>query len=154
MICKGKSVFSLLKKLSSQGKKIVFTNGCFDIIHPGHIYLLKKAKTFGDVLIVGLNSDSSVSAIKKGRPINNFEFRAKVLDSLKFVDFVCGFSERTPLELIKKIKPDVLVKGGDWKEAEVVGADFVRKRGGVVKVVPYKKGYSTTEIIKRIADRG
>jgi rfaE bifunctional protein nucleotidyltransferase chain/domain len=139
-----------LEKSRAAGKRIVFTNGCFDIIHPGHIYLLKKAKSFGDVLVVGLNSDSSVKSIKKGRPINSYRFRAEVLDSLKFVDFVCGFSERTPLALIKKVKPDVLVKGGDWKESEVVGADFVKSRGGSVRIITYKKGYSTTGIIKKI----
>ncbi|MCD6412769.1 MAG: D-glycero-beta-D-manno-heptose 1-phosphate adenylyltransferase [Elusimicrobia bacterium] len=140
-----------LKKFSAAGKKkIVFTNGCFDIIHPGHVYLLKKAKSFGDILVVGLNSNSSVARIKKGRPINNFRFRSEVLDSLKFVDFVCGFSEKTPLALIKRVRPDVLVKGGDWKESEVVGADFVKSLGGEVKIIPYKKGFSTTGIIKKV----
>jgi rfaE bifunctional protein nucleotidyltransferase chain/domain len=105
----------VIDKLKSDGKKIVFTNGCFDIIHIGHIRYLKDAKVFGDVLVVGLNSDKSVSKIKPARPINYQNQRAEVLSSLEMVDYVTIFDEKTPYELIKLVEPDVLVKGGDWK---------------------------------------
>lgn len=136
-------------------KKIVFTNGCFDILHLGHIHLLKKAKKLGDVLIIGLNSDSSVKKIKgEERPIKDENTRAQILASLEMVDFVVIFKEKTPLRLIKSIRPDVLVKGGDWKESEIVGADFVKSYKGKVKRIKYLKGHSTTQIIKRIKGEG
>ncbi|MCD6423341.1 MAG: D-glycero-beta-D-manno-heptose 1-phosphate adenylyltransferase [Elusimicrobia bacterium] len=150
MIISKKKLKKIVSGLKKKNKKIVFTNGCFDIIHPGHIHLLEKAKSFGDVLIVGLNSDSSVRAIKPKRPINSFKARANVVDAIKYVDFVCGFSEKTPLNLIKIVKPDVLVKGGDWKEREIVGSSFVLSYGGQVKRIALKKGFSTTQIVKKI----
>ncbi len=134
--------------------KIVFTNGCFDIIHRGHIEYLKKAKSLGDVLIVGLNSDNSVQRLKGDkRPINNESDRAVVLRELKSVDFVVIFEEDTPLELIKKIRPDILVKGGDWPTNQIVGHEFVLKNGGEVYSIPFIEGYSTTNIIKKITGK-
>ncbi len=144
-----------ISKIRKEKKKIVFTNGCFDILHLGHIHLLKKAKKLGDVLIIGLNSDSSVKKIKgEKRPIKDENTRAQILASLEMVDFVVIFKEKTPLRLIKSIRPDVLVKGGDWKESEIVGADFVKSYKGKVKRIKYLKGHSTTQIIKRIKGEG
>lgn len=149
-----KSAGSLAKTLfalRSKGRRIVFTNGCFDILHVGHVAYLEKAKTLGDVLIVGLNSDKSVRTIKgKSRPINNERDRAKVLAALYFVDYITIFSEATPKELIKKLRPDTIVKGGDWKAADIVGASLVRAYGGRVVVLPFVRGYSTTSLIKRL----
>jgi rfaE bifunctional protein nucleotidyltransferase chain/domain len=135
-----------VEKLKTEGKKLVFTNGCFDIIHAGHIRYLKEAKALGDVLIVGLNSDKSVSAIKPGRPVNPQDQRAEVLSSLEMVDYVTLFDEETPYELIKLLQPDILVKGGDWKKEEIVGSDIARQTFSL----PYIHGISTTEIIERI----
>ena len=130
----------------SNGRKIVFTNGCFDIIHAGHIRYLRHAKTLGDILIVGLNSDASVSRIKPKRPINPQEQRAEVLSSLDMVDYVTIFEEDTPYELIRVLKPDVLVKGGDWKKEDIVGSDIVKE----TLSLPYIEGVSTSEIIEKI----
>ena len=132
--------------------KIVFTNGCFDILHHGHIDYLSKASDLGDVLVIGLNSDSSVKKLEKGanRPIQNENDRALILSSIQFVDAITIFNEDTPLELIKTVQPDVLVKGGDWKESEIVGADAVKGKGGIVVTIPFVDGYSTTNIEKRI----
>jgi rfaE bifunctional protein nucleotidyltransferase chain/domain len=135
-----------VRKLKEDGRKIVFTNGCFDIIHIGHVRYLKEAKALGDVLIIGLNSDRSVSVIKPGRPVNPQDQRAEVLASLEMVDYVVMFDEETPYELIKLIQPDVLVKGGDWKKEEIVGSDIAKETFSL----PYIKGISTTEIIERI----
>lgn len=132
---------------------IVFTNGCFDIIHPGHIDLLKRARAFGTKLIVGINSDASVRKIKGSpRPFILQADRAEILESLRFVDEVRIFDETTPEKLIKQIKPDVLVKGGDWRIDEIIGADFVRKNGGQVFSVPLKNGYSSSAVVERILD--
>jgi len=142
----------ILARLKDEGKKIVFTNGCFDIIHPGHVKYLKRAKDLGDVLVVGLNSDSSVRAIKGiHRPINRESDRALVLASLYFVDYVTLFSSTTPEGLIRSFKPDLLVKGGDWRIKDIAGSDFVKSHGGRVVKVPFVKGYSTTSIIKKIS---
>ncbi|QQS41968.1 MAG: D-glycero-beta-D-manno-heptose 1-phosphate adenylyltransferase [Acidobacteriota bacterium] len=131
--------------------KTVFTNGCFDIIHPGHVELLKAARSFGDRLIVGINSDRSVCAIKgPARPINSESNRKAVLEGLAAVDEVIIFDELTPDQLIKDLKPDVLVKGGDWDESEIIGADTVRSYGGEVRSVPLVKGYSTSLLIEKI----
>ena len=132
--------------------KIVFTNGCFDILHHGHIDYLSKASDLGDVLIIGVNSDSSVKKLEKGanRPIQNENDRALILSSLQFVEAITIFNEDTPLELIKTILPDVLVKGGDWKPEQIVGADVVKAKGGEVVIIPFVDGYSTTDIEKRI----
>jgi len=137
--------------LRKQGKKIVFTNGCFDILHYGHIKYLQDAKGLADVLVLGLNSDSSVKKIKgSARPINKQLDRARVLSALSCVDYLTIFSEDTPLRLIRLIQPDVLVKGGDWQTEKIVGADFVKARGGKVLAIPYIKGYSTTKLINKI----
>ena len=141
----------LIKRLRKKNKKIVFTNGCFDIIHPGHIYLLKKSKDMGDVLIVGLNSDSSIKKIKsEDRPINKESDRVKILESIKHINYVTIFNEETPLKLIKLINPDILVKGGDYKINEIVGSDFVIQNGGEVKIIPFIGGHSTSKLIDRI----
>jgi len=132
-------------------KKIVFTNGCFDIVHAGHVDYLEKAKSLGDILVVGMNSDSSVRRIKgEKRPVVPQELRAKVLSSLKPVDYVVIFEEDTPLELIKAVKPDVLVKGGDWDIDKIVGREFVESYGGKVVTIPFEYDISTTRIIERI----
>ncbi len=132
-------------------RKVVFTNGCFDILHKGHIAYLQKAKKLGDLLVVGMNSDASVKRLKgKGRPVNSQKDRALVLSALRCVDRVVLFSEDTPEKLIRKIRPDVLVKGGDWKKKDVVGAPFVESYGGKVWLLPYIKGFSTTEILAKI----
>lgn len=136
----------IISRHKSQGKKIVFTNGCFDIIHIGHTRYLTEAKNFGDILVIGLNSDNSVSRMKHGRPIISEEQRAEALSALYMVDYITLFDEDTPYELIKEIKPDVLVKGADWKEEDIVGRDIVRN----VYTVPFVEGVSTTEIINKI----
>lgn len=139
------------EKLKSEGKIIVFTNGCFDILHPGHIKLLKKAKSLGDVLIVGLNKDNSVRKLKgKNRPIIDEKGRAEILSSLYMVDYVVLFGEKTPIKLIKEILPHYIVKGGDYKKEDVVGKDIVEKHGGKVVIVPLYKKYSTTKIIEKM----
>ena len=131
--------------------KIVFTNGCFDIIHYGHISYLLKASEFGDILIVGLNSDDSIRRIKgEKRPIFNQESRSMVLASLLFVSNVVVFNEDTPLKLIEKIRPNILVKGGDYTEDSIIGANFVKSYGGEVKIINYINGYSTSKIIEKI----
>jgi rfaE bifunctional protein nucleotidyltransferase chain/domain len=140
---------TICAKLRAEGKKIVFTNGCFDILHRGHVRYLEQAKKLGDILIVGLNSDRSVSGIKPGRPINNQRDRAAVLAALCAVDYVTIFDEATPYALVKALRPDVLVKGGDWKKADIVGSDIV----GETYSLPFVKGVSTTEIIGKILRR-
>ncbi len=136
--------------LKSEGKKIVFTNGCFDLLHLGHVRYLREAGKLGDILIVGLNSDASVKRMKPQRPINEELHRAEVLAALEMVDYVTIFSEDTPYELIKTIKPDVLVKGGDWKIEDIVGSDIVAD----VRSLPYVAGVSTTGIIEKILKSG
>ncbi len=137
--------------IRASGKIIVFTNGCFDIIHAGHVSYLSKAKSYGDVLIVGLNTDDSVHRLKgKDRPINNENDRAIVLNALSFVDYVVLFDEDTPYKLIKQVKPDVLVKGGDYTIETVVGADFVTESGGIVRLIPLLENRSTTNIVKKL----
>jgi len=136
---------------NNKSKKIVFTNGCFDILHLGHIEYLNEAKAQGDVLIIGLNSDSSIKTIKgSDRPINNQNDRMAMLLNLKAVDCVQIFSEETPETIIKLIKPNVLVKGGDWKPEQILGSDFVLANGGEVKSLLFKEGYSTSNIIRSI----
>ena len=143
------SLDRLMKKIErfrKENKNIVFTNGCFDIIHSGHVMLLRKAKEMGDILIVGLNSDNSVRRLKgEKRPVNKENDRAEILSSLEFVDFVVIFNEDTPYELLQKIRPDVLLKGGDYKAEDVVGREFSAE----TVIVPFLKGYSTSEIIKQ-----
>lgn len=135
--------------LRSRGQRIVFTNGCFDIIHIGHLRYLAKAKTLGDILVIGLNSDRSVAVIKPDRPINPEDQRAEVLSSLNMVDFVTLFDEETPYELIKALQPDVLVKGGDWKKEDIIGSDIAKETYSL----PYLEGVSTTGLIEKIKKR-
>jgi rfaE bifunctional protein nucleotidyltransferase chain/domain len=134
-----------------KNSKIVFTNGCFDILHRGHVTYLNEAKGQGDILVVGLNSDASVKRLKGDeRPINNESDRKFVLENLKAIDFVEIFSEDTPLNLIKKIIPNVLVKGGDWSIDQIVGSEFVIENGGEVKSLKFIDGHSTTSTIEKI----
>lgn len=137
----------------NEGKRIVFTNGCFDILHRGHVTYLAEARKLGDLLVVGLNSDASVKRLKgPERPINNEDDRQYVLSQLKSVDFVEIFTEDTPLELILKVKPQILVKGGDWKIDQIVGGKEVIKSGGDVFSLNFVDGYSTTNIIHKIQE--
>ena len=137
----------------ADGQQIVFTNGCFDIVHLGHIDYLEKARALGQRLILGLNTDSSVSCIKGPlRPVVNEYARARLMAALEFVDAVTLFGEPTPLELIEAVRPDVLVKGDDYTVATIVGADFVLARGGRVETVALVPGYSTTKLIERIKE--
>ena len=132
------------------GKKIGFTNGCFDLIHPGHIALLETSKTHCDILIVGLNSDRSVTKLKgSARPIQDELSRKTILTALKAVSLVMIFDEETPERLIKKVKPDIIVKGGDYNIEDIIGADFVRSYGGEVLIIPYLKGNSSSNIIDK-----
>ena len=149
-IIAGRALDKAVAGLRADNKKIVFTNGCFDIIHVGHIAYLKKARLLGDALVIGLNSDSSVRAIKGiARPINREADRATVLAAMYFVDYITIFSDPTPERLIRQISPDVLAKGADWKIRDIVGADFVRSYGGKIARIPYIKGYSTTAVIEK-----
>ncbi|RUM28035.1 MAG: D-glycero-beta-D-manno-heptose 1-phosphate adenylyltransferase [Aquifex sp.] len=144
-------LLEILKEERKKGKRVVFTNGCFDVIHAGHVDYLEKAKNLGDILVVGLNSDHSVRRIKgEKRPIIPQEMRAKVLSSLKPVDYVVIFEEDTPAKLIEAIKPDVLVKGGDWPLEKIVGKDFVESYGGKVLTIPFEYDISTSQIIEKI----
>lgn len=137
--------------LKALGKKIVFTNGCFDILHHGHLDYLVKAASLGNILVIGLNSDASVKKLKgEERPLNQQGDRAFQMASLLFVDAVCLFEEDTPLELIEAIRPDILVKGGDYTQDTIVGAAAVLNYGGRVEVIPFVDGYSTTGLIERI----
>lgn len=143
-----------LKKLRKSGKKIVFTNGCFDILHLGHVRYLRVARSNGDILVVGLNSDKSVNLIKGDkRPVVEQSQRAEVIAGLWCVDYVTVFDEPDPLALIELLKPDVLVKGEDWPEQEIIGADVVKKHGGKIVQAPSVPGISTSIIIERIKDR-
>lgn len=133
------------------GEKIVFTNGCFDIVHLGHIDYLEKARALGDKLVLGLNTDTSVSRLKGPlRPVVDEQARARLMAALSFVDAVILFDEPTPLQLIETLGPDILVKGDDYTPETIVGADFVISRGGEVKTIPLVKGYSTSSIIEKI----
>lgn len=147
-----KSLDDLITKLNSQrkDKKVVFTNGCFDLLHVGHIRYLEEAKKNGDILVVGINSDASVKRLKgEDRPIQKEDERAEILAALRAVDHTVLFTEDTPLELIKKIKPDILVKGGDWAIDQIVGADVVLQNGGEVRSLLFVEGRSTTNILKK-----
>ncbi|MAD59264.1 MAG: D-glycero-beta-D-manno-heptose 1-phosphate adenylyltransferase [Flammeovirgaceae bacterium] len=152
---KGKLAITSLEKscreIRLKDKKIVFTNGCFDILHPGHIHILSKAKSLGDILVVGLNSDLSVKKLKGDkRPLVSEDDRSRVLLSLRFVDYVIIFNELTPLKVIKKIKPDYLVKGGDYNENDIVGSDFVKASGGQVEIIKFLDGYSSSNYIDNL----
>ncbi|MGD8560876.1 MAG: D-glycero-beta-D-manno-heptose 1-phosphate adenylyltransferase [Desulfarculaceae bacterium] len=140
------------RQIQKQGGLVVFTNGCFDLLHAGHVRYLAQARSLGDLLILGLNSDESVRSLNKGkdRPLVPQEQRAEVVGALAAVDLVVIFEEPTPYELIDQIQPDLLVKGGDWEPERIVGADLVQSRGGQVHSLPLTPGISTTDLIKRI----
>lgn len=155
-------LIKISQKAKKQNKIVVFTNGCFDLLHVGHIKLLKKAKSLGDILIVGLNSDSSMKKLNKEpsrrdkddkRPILPQQDRAEILAGLESVDCICIFNEQTPLKLIRSILPDVLVKGADYKMTQIVGREEVLKKGGKVITIPLYKGKSTTNLIRSIVKR-
>ncbi len=148
-----KEIQEIAEHLKKNNKTVAFTNGCFDILHMGHISYLQKARAICDILIVGLNSDASVKRIKgKNRPINSQHDRAFVLCGLESVDYVVLFEEDTPINLIKAVKPDILIKGADWKEKEVAGCDFVKSYGGACRFIEFVNNRSTTNIIKKIVD--
>ncbi|UXM85381.1 D-glycero-beta-D-manno-heptose 1-phosphate adenylyltransferase [Methanococcus aeolicus] len=140
---------NIVSELKAQNLEIVFTNGCFDIVHKGHVEYLNHAKRFGDVLIVGINSDESIKKIKGDkRPIIPLESRVYILDNLKSIDFVVPFDEETPINLIKIIKPDIHVKGGDYNEEDLPESKIIKEYGGKVKIIPLIEGFSTTNIIE------
>ncbi len=145
-------IAKLLKRIR-KGKQVVFTNGCFDILHKGHVKYLEDAKALGDILVVAINSDSSVKKIKgPKRPLNKVDDRAYLVGALESVDFVTIFNETTPLETMKIVRPDVIVKGADWKIDNIVGKDLVESYGGKVRTIKFIKNYSTTSLIDKILD--
>ena len=149
-----KYALELINEAKKSGKKIIMTNGCFDIIHTGHVRYLSKAKSLGDYLVIAVNDDESVKRLKgNGRPINTLEDRMLVLNSLASVNLVISFSQDTPEEIISSVNPDVLVKGGDYKEENIAGAESVRKSGGEVVIMPFDEGYSTSLILKKLKDK-
>jgi len=144
-----------IEALKAKGKRIVFTNGCFDLLHPGHMRYLDAARQMGDFLVVAVNTDRSVKIVKgANRPIQFQDERTELLAALSFVDAVVLFDEDNPLKVIQHLVPDVLVKGGDWAEDKIIGADVVKKAGGVVKSLPFVTGYSTTALIEKIKKQG
>jgi D-beta-D-heptose 7-phosphate kinase/D-beta-D-heptose 1-phosphate adenosyltransferase len=155
---KVKDISSLKKEigaLKAEGKRIVFTNGCFDLLHSGHMRYLYAARQMGDYLVVAVNTDRSVKAIKgAGRPVQSQDERTELLAALSFVDAVVLFDEDNPLNVIRQLVPNVLVKGGDWTEDKIIGADVVKQAGGVVKSLPFVTGYSTTALIEKIRKQG
>lgn len=143
-----------LKSHTKTTESIVFTNGCFDLLHPGHLFLLKYAKSLGNKLVIGLNSDFSVRQLKgPDRPINNFYFRASMLSYFSFVDYIIGFNEDTPINIIQALRPNVIIKGGDYTAENIVGADFISGYGGRVITVPIMEGFSTSNTINKIHER-
>ncbi len=147
------SLAQIIEKLREEGKKSVFTNGVFDLIHPGHIRYLREARSLGDVLIVALNTDESVTRIKgPERPILPLVERARILAALEVVDYLTAFSEDTPLEVLQVLRPDLLVKGGDYTPDQVVGRDLVESYGGLCRTLAFSPGYSTTSVIERILE--
>ena len=146
-----RALVGVVRRANARGRRVVFTNGCFDLLHAGHVKLLEHARRQGDLLIVGLNSDRSVRALKgPGRPVFSQRDRALLLAELQSVDYVTIFNERTPQRLIERLRPDVLMKGADWRSGQIVGSDVVRRKGGRVVRFPILKGYSTTKLIQRI----
>jgi len=145
-VCNRQTIRKISARLRKEGKKIVFTNGCFDLLHAGHVRYLNRARKLGDVLIIGLNADSSVAGLKPGRPVNSQKHRAEVLAGLAAVDYIVIFSEKTPYNLIKTVRPDLLVKGGDWKKEDIVGSDIAKE----TRSLAYIKGLSTTKTIEKI----
>ena len=149
-----KDNIEIINRIKAERKKIVFTNGCFDLLHVGHVRYLAQAKKLGDFLIIGLNSDSSVKELKgEDRPINSFEDRASLLSAIESVDLVIMFEEQTPENLIKDIVPDILVKGGDYNIEDIVGYQTVMQNGGQVKTLSFYDGYSSTNYINKIKKR-
>jgi len=145
------SLLPLLARWRAAGERIVFTNGCFDLLHLGHVDYLEQARAFGDRLVVGLNSDSSVSRLKgPSRPVNDEYARARILAALAFTDAITVFAEETPYALIQQVQPDVLVKGNDYRAEDIVGYDVVMARGGRVETIPMVAGYSTTGTIAKL----
>ncbi len=144
----------IIEDLKAKGKRIVFTNGCFDLLHLGHIRYLEKAKSLGDILVVGVNSDRSVQSLKgPERPILPEEERAEILSGLECVDYITVFDEQTPLELISSLQPHILVKGGDWTKETTVGKEVVERSGGKVVILPFEEGSSTSNLIETILKR-
>jgi rfaE bifunctional protein nucleotidyltransferase chain/domain len=142
---------ALIGSLQGQGRRVVFTNGCFDLLHPGHVRYLERARALGDILVIAVNSDDSVRRLKgPGRPIIPESDRSEVVAALQCVDYVTIFTEDTPLEVIEQLRPDVLVKGGDWPKDQIVGRRSVEQRGGQVVTIEFEQGFSTTGIIERI----
>lgn len=140
-------------QLKHQDKKVVFTNGCFDLLHSGHIHLFREARKKGDVFIVGVNDDSSIRKIKgASRPIFSLKERIEILAAIEDIDYLASFSEETPQKIIARLLPDILVKGGDWKPEEVVGKREVEDAGGEVEIIPYLEGRSSSDIVKRIVN--
>jgi len=149
-----KELVKIREQARQRGQTVVFTNGCFDLLHRGHVEYLRQAKALGDLLVVGLNSDRSVRQLKgRGRPLTPEEDRAQVLAALEMVDYICVFDEETPAQLIAAVVPDVLVKGGDYRVGEIVGRDTVGAAGGRVVVVREMEGFSTQGLIERILQR-
>ena len=145
------SLREVCKNLQKAGKKVVFTNGCFDILHRGHVHYLYEAANLGDYLVIGMNTDDSVARLKgPSRPVNTTEDRAFVLAGLACCDAVVFFEEDTPQEVIEFLSPDVLVKGGDYRESEIAGAEYIKSKGGEVVIIPFVTGYSTTDTIRKI----
>ena len=142
------------RKLRERGERLVFTNGCFDLLHPGHVRYLQEARKLGDRLVVAVNADETVARLKgPGRPLTPLAERMEILAALASVDYVVAFDEETPFEIIEEIVPDVLVKGGDWTKENIVGRERVEKDGGTVLSLPYAPGYSTSGILERIVER-
>ena len=146
-----KDIKRISSDYKSKGLKIVFTNGCFDLLHKGHLDLLNKSSKYGDILIVGLNSDSSVKKLKgPSRPVNSTQSRSKLLAGFECIDLIVVFNEDTPLNLIQSLKPNILVKGGDYTFETIVGAEEVKNYGGQVEIIPFLPGYSTSKIVTKI----
>ncbi len=145
-----------MRELQSRGLRVVFTNGCFDLLHPGHVGYLEEARSWGDALIVAVNTDASARRLGKGlgRPVNSEGDRARVLAGLAAVDRVVLFDEDTPLEILTVLQPDVLVKGGDYRLEEVVGRELIQARGGQVRVLPFREGYATSRLLERLRSPG
>ena len=147
-----KKLFKIVKNLKKLKRKIVITNGCFDILHPGHVSYLEKSKKLGDVLIVLLNSDKSIKKNKgKSRPINNLNFRQNVLSGLSSIDYLTSFKDKTPKKLYKVLKPDILTKGMDMAKTPIAGSEYVKKNGGKIKLIKYDERFSNSKIIKKIS---
>ena len=153
-IKKREELLGIIKDLKAKGKRIVFTNGCFDLLHVGHVRYLEEAKTLGDILVVGVNSDASVRKLKGlKRPVLPAEERTEILSGLGCVDYVTTFDELDPLALITSLQPNVLVKGGDWTKEQTIGKEVVERSGGEVVIIPFVKGASTSNLIETILER-